>query len=86
MADLQDKIVTCKKPHLCEWCDTRIEQGEQAHYRVHTHDCDSGLMSSWAHMDCWDAMCKSFSFMHSAGIREWTPGDFQRGEIYDEGC
>lgn len=74
--EIQEKTVTCKKPHRCAWCNEMIEPKEKARYRVYIFDSDFG--SDYMHLECNEAMEKAPAEYIEDG---WTPGSFKRGSI-----
>lgn len=77
-SEVQNKSVTCRKKHRCEWCAGRIEVGERAQYRAYRFDGD--FHAAYMHPECHHAMLKS----PLSDIEEgWTEGDFERGATSD---
>jgi len=74
-AYLQDKTVTCKKAHFCEWCGEPIARGDTAQYRSGVFNGD--FYSTYEHPECYEAMQKS-------DFEEYYFGDQQRGVIMGE--
>ena len=57
--DDNGRIVTCRKPHRCEWCDGLIAINEKAVVRKYKFGGD--FNSSHMHPECYKAMERSFS-------------------------
>lgn len=74
-SEFKNKEVTCRKPHSCEWCATKIKAGERANYRAYRFD--GGFQAGHMHLECYHAMNKSPLYDIEDG---WTPGDFERGQ------
>ena len=73
--ELQNREVTCRKNHSCEWCAQPIKAGEKAQYRAYVFDGE--FTTGWQHPECYEAMC---DHPHQWELAEgWTPGDYRRG-------
>jgi len=64
---------TARKPHMCDWCWTRIEPGEQ-YVRYRWFDGGDAITCKH-HPECFVAMeqCDDLP------VDGWTPGDNPRG-------
>jgi hypothetical protein len=74
-----------RKPHMCDWCWTRIESGEEyVRYRVYDGG-DAGTIKE--HRECYEAMQEAASEEPDNWI-EFTPGDNPRGCNcgFEQGC
>lgn len=59
-----------KKPHRCEWCWQRINEGEQYKRYRYFDGGDAGTVKM--HPECFDAMQEAAH--EEGGCFEWTPG------------
>lgn len=73
--EFENKEVTCRKPHACEWCATQIQSGERAQYRA--YHFDGNFQAGHMHPECHRAMRQSPADDIDDG---WSPGDFERGQ------
>ena len=74
--EIREKIVTCRKPHKCEWCNEVINKNEKALSRAYAWEGE--FNSGYQHMECMDAMCKSRDDIEDG----FELGSFQRGKTY----
>jgi hypothetical protein len=75
MYSLQDKTVTTRHDHSCEWCGENIEAGSKAQYRAYVFE--GVFCSGHQHLECYEAMT-------GADWRDledgFVAGDFKRGK------
>ncbi len=68
----------CRKEHLCEWCNEKIEIGEKADYRAYVFDGD--FNNGYMHMECLE---NGFNKEDRETLQEgFEIGGYKRGSLY----
>lgn len=73
--EFKDKEVKCRKPHVCDWCNEKIEIGYKAFYQVGIFY--GGFYAGYQHLECRAAMIATESEYLEDG---WSTGMFNRGQ------
>lgn len=68
-----------RKTYHCEWCNQVIDKNE-IHFQ-RSYKWEGNLNSGRMHLECEDSMN---SYPHDDLRDGWQPGDFDRGQKWDE--
>lgn len=76
--EIGNKTVTCRKPHVCCWCNESIKVGEKAQAREYKWEGE--FTYDWMHPECYDAMLED----GDATSYGWGFGNNERGKIAED--
>lgn len=76
---IRNKIVICRKDHVCEWCGQKLHKKEEAMNRVYVFE--GSFNNCYQHLECYEAMNKSI--FNYPGEDSFDFGDQQRGIAID---
>ena len=72
---LEDKIVVCRKDHICIWCGEDIEKKEKARFLKGIYD--GGFQNHHWHIECHEASQKDYDWYDET----FPAYEFKRGTV-----